>query len=160
MTMDAAAILRHARDALDGLDVLSTPGCEFLYHDPERSIPHDRRQPFATIVTDDTAHGASDRASDLARRGLYRVNVGVERDTYRAMLGPEPGWGDPAKGGVIDGPDYARVDAWLPHPVYAPMHWMCIVSPSDASWPRVRALLAEAHAKAKRSYRPRAVGDA
>lgn len=145
--MDASTILQHLR-ALDGVDVLSTPGCEFAYYDPRRDIPHDRRQPFATIVLDDTANGASDMASDLARRGLFRLNLGVERATYRAMLGSEPGWG-PGGGVVQTGHDFTQVDTWLPHPIYAPMSWVCIVAPSDRSWPRVRELLVEAHAKAK-----------
>lgn len=147
--LDVARILQLAR-SLDGVDVLETPGCVFLYYDPERSIPHDRRQPFATIVTNDEAHGASDRASRLAGRGLYRVNLGVGRETYRAMLGAEPAWG-PGGGIVQTGHDFAEVDAWLPHPIYAPMSWVCIVAPSEGTWPRLRALLEEAHALAARA---------
>lgn len=153
--MEPGAVTEHIR-SMEGVDTLDTPGCVFFYYDPQRSIPHDRRHPFATIVVDDRAHGASDQASRLGERGLFRVNIGVERETYRAMLGPEPAWGDPAKGGIIEGPEYTRVDTWLPHPVYAPMSWVCIVSPSDASWPRVAALIREAHAKARREHGRRA----
>ena len=150
MTMDADQILDHLR-SYDGVDVLSTPGCEFVYYDPQRDIPHDRRQPFATIVTNDEMHGASDRASQLAARGLFRVNAGVSRETYRRLLGPEPGWG-PGGGVVETGHDFTRTDAILPHPIYAPMSWICIVAPSEASWPMLRGLLDEAHREAKRHH--------
>lgn len=153
--MRADAILDHLRERCEGIDILSTPGCHFVYYDPERSIPHDRRQPFATIVVHDTAHGSSDQASDLARRGLYRVNLGVERETYRAMLGPEPAWG-PGGGVVETDHDLTQVDTWLPHPIYAPMSWVSIVAPSDESWPRLRELLHEAHAKARHEHARRA----
>lgn len=145
--MDADSILRHIRETLDGLDILDTPECTYVYYDPRHDLPHDRRQPFATLLRTD----AYDHASDLERRGLFRLNLGVKRETYRAMLGPEPAWG-PGGGVVETDHDLTRVDAWMPHPIYAPMGWISIVAPSDASWPRAKELLAEAHAEAKRAY--------
>ena len=152
--MEPTEILQHLRDTGAGLELLSTPGCEFVYYDPERAIPHDRRLPFLTIVTSDEREGASDRASDLARRGLWRLNLGVRRETYRAMLGPEPAWG-PGGGIVETGDDFTAVDTWLPHPIYAPMGWVCIVAPSDASRARVLELVAEAYELARSSHEKR-----
>lgn len=147
-------ILDRVRRTDEGLDILTTADAHYVYHDPERSTPHDKRQPFATIVLKDEV---SDTASDLTRRGLFRLNIGVGRETYRAMFGPEPGWG-PGGGVVATGHDFTQLDTWLPHPIYAPMSWICIVSPSDASWPRAKELLDEAYAKAKRSRRAPSVG--
>jgi hypothetical protein len=154
--MDAEEARRRIVARFDGLDVLDTPDAIYVYYDPARDTPHDKRQPFATIVRTD----AIDPASDLARRRLFRLNVGVERATYRAMFGPEPAWGPPPSHTVETGHDFTAVDTLLPHPVYAPMSWVSIIAPSEANWPRVLELLDEAHAKAKRSRRTRAVDGA
>lgn len=133
-------------EGLAGLDTILTPKAKFYYYDPARDVPHDRRQPFATIVTADDYDGAS----DLERRGAYRVNAGVERETYRALFGPEPEWS--RDGPVRTGHDFTALDTFLPHPVYAPMSWICIIDPSEASWPALRERLREAHAKARRAH--------
>ncbi len=56
------------------------------------------------------------------------------------------------RGGVIEpGHDWTQVDVLLPHPQYAPRSWVCVVSPSDATFEAtVQPLLAEAHAVAAR----------
>jgi hypothetical protein len=38
------------------------------------------------------------------------------------------------------------MDVLMPHPIYAPLNWMCILNPSDASLDAIRPLLEEAHA--------------
>jgi Family of unknown function (DUF6194) len=45
-----------------------------------------RRLPFATIVTRD----AYERVSNLDRPGVFRLNIGVGRETYRSMFGDLP----------------------------------------------------------------------
>jgi hypothetical protein len=152
--MDPERILERLR-AYEGVDILSTPECEYAYYHPARNIPHDRRIPFATLMRRDV----SDAASALERLGGYRVNAGVRRETYRALFGPEPAWG--AGGGVVEtGHDFTRRDVFLPHPIYAPMSWLCIVSPREASWPQLRAYLDEAHEKAKQALEKRTSGEA
>lgn len=57
---------------------------------------------------------------------------------------------------MIDtGVDYSSVDSVMPHPFYAPMHWVCVVNPAEGSKAQPEDLLERAHALAKRQYRPR-----
>ena len=56
--------------------------------------------------------------SNLARSGVYRVNVGVDRATYERLVGS------------LDDPDYAAFDRFVPHPVYAKQRWISILNPS------------------------------
>ena len=71
---------------------------------------------FATIVwTDEHDEGSP---SDLARDGVFRVNVGVDRETFGRLVG-----------GLTD-PDYAAMDRFVPHPVYARQRWIAILNPS------------------------------
>ena len=74
---------------------------------------------FATVVwTDEHDEGAP---SNLARPGVYRVNVGVDRETFERLVG-----------GLID-PDHAALDRFVPHPVYARHRWISILNPSHAT---------------------------
>ena len=42
----------------------------------------------------------------------------------------------------------------MPHPLYAPMHWVCILNPSQESFQSIGPLLKEAHLRAdKREMR-------
>jgi hypothetical protein len=150
--MDVAAITRYITDTFDGVDVVvgsreaGSPeiawGDTFFSYDPGSQLPPDRRFPFATIVTKD--YGDFDRASNLDRPGVFRLNIGVSKETYRALFGPQPS--APSMGEVVaTGHDFAALDRLLPHPVYAPQSWVCILNPSDAGFEAVRPLLAEAH---------------
>jgi Family of unknown function (DUF6194) len=50
--------------------------------------------------------------------------------------------------GSISEPDYAALDRFLPHPIYAPQHWVSILNPSLVSFEDlVLPLLTEAHDK-------------
>ena len=71
---------------------------------------------FATVVwTDEHDMGTP---SNLARPGVYRVNVGVDKATFERMVGDQTD------------PDYAAFDRFVPHPVYAKQRWIAILNPS------------------------------
>lgn len=74
----------------------------------------------ATIVwTDEHDEGAPSNLA--AREGVYRVNFGVDRDTFRSLVGNQTD------------PDYAALDTFVPHPVYAKQRWISILNPSHAT---------------------------
>lgn len=149
--IDEAAVARYIADTFDGLDVVAASGDTFWFYEPGSTLPPDRRLPFATLVTGDRY----DRDSRLSRPGVFRLNVGVGLDTYRALFGPPPA--PPGAGGAVDtGHDFAVLDQLLPHPVYAPMSWVCLLSPSEATFRTVQPLLAEAHGLAVRRHARRA----
>ena len=101
----------------------------------------DRHWPnFATIVTTDE----HDTASNLARPGVFRLNIGVSRPTFERLVGD------------ATDPDYTALDRVLPHPVYAKQLWISILNPSRRSFDDlVKALLVEAHDRLAASKRPR-----
>lgn len=153
--MSETEIAQYIRDTFDGVDVVVASqeggapevawGDTFFIYDPGRALPPERRFPFATIVTKD--YGDFDRASNLDRPGVFRLNIGVSRETFRALFGPQsPAAG--AEGVVSPGYDYAALDQLLPHPVYAPQSWVCVLNPSEATFQTVRSLLAEAYDRA------------
>ena len=151
--MDEAAITHYITDTFDGVDVVvasreaGSPevawGDSFFSYDPGRDLPPDRRFPFATIVTKDYAD--FDCASNLNRPSVFRLNVGVSKETYRSLFGAPPSRSG-TDSDVESGYDFTALDQLLPHPVYGRMYWVCVLNPSAATFQEVvRPLLAEAY---------------
>ena len=143
--MDQDTIIHYMTDTFPGLDVLRPtdgPGAgdTFIYYDPQRDRDPSRTLPFATIVTKD--YGDFDNTSKLNRPDVFRLNIGVSRDTFRVLVGYAPGEDAPADAAY----DFATLDRVMPHPVYAPQSWVCVLNPSDETFEtKVRQLLAEAY---------------
>jgi hypothetical protein len=135
----------HAR--IPELVALEANGDVYFYVDAV-----DRRHPILTLVTDDK----HDPASDLSRPGVYRLNIGVSPETYRARFGELPTFR--TDGGVADrgtdfhgrdalpspSPDFTALDVVMPHPVYAAMAWVCVLCPSEATFAALLPLVDEA----------------
>jgi hypothetical protein len=102
----------------------------FYFADVGGAEPPDRKFPFATIVTKD--YGEFDCASNLNRPGVFRLNIGISKQTFAGLF-PEPAEYD-----------FTALDRLLPHPVYGKMYWVCVLNPSAATFEVVRPLLAEA----------------
>ncbi|HEU0080196.1 MAG TPA: DUF6194 family protein [Longimicrobiaceae bacterium] len=139
--MDEDAIIRYVSETFTGVDVVRpgpdaepaiARGDTFFIYDPERNLPPQKQFPFATIVTKD--YGDFDRASNLDRPGVFRLNVGVGKETYRALFGESAGH------------DFTALDRLMPHPVYGPQHWVSILNPAEETFrEHVRPLLDEAY---------------
>lgn len=155
--MDQRAITQYITDTFAGVDV-STPsegiatGDTFFIYDPDRALEPKHQFPFATIVTKD--YGDFDRASNLNRPGVFRLNIGVGGETYRSLFGPHPS-PPGAAGDVKAGHDFRALDRVLPHPVYAPQSWICVLNPSEETFQTVQPLLAEAYDQAVKRYTAR-----
>ena len=135
--MDAASLTDYIR-ALPGVETSEAFGYTFFF------VGADRMLPFATLAHADNEY---DRVSDLDREGVYRLNLGVGRETYRSLFGPEPPRA--GAGGIVEtGHDFTELDRILPHPVYAPQSWICVLSPGEETFRTVQPLLAEAYDRA------------
>jgi hypothetical protein len=150
--MDEALIARYIADTFAGVDVVRPEegrgapeiarGDTFFIYDPDRNLEPKYRFPFATLVTKD--YGDFDRASNLDRPGVFRLNIGVSKETYRSLFGPQPP--PPVPDGVVNtGHDFTALDQIMPHPVYAPQSWICVLNPGEATFPSLQPLLAEAY---------------
>jgi hypothetical protein len=112
----------------------------FLIYDPDRVIPAEKQFPYATVVVND--YPGFDEFSDLARDGVYRVNIWVSKDTFDEETPDE----NP------DTIDYTAFDRIIPHPVYGAQSWLSVVNPGQETDAKVRELLAEAHDRARARY--------
>jgi hypothetical protein len=134
--LDEAAITAYIAETCPGTNVVAgtdglAAGDTFFIYDPDRNLPDRQQLPFATIVTKD--YGDFDNASNLNRDGVFRLNIGVSRGTYRSLF-------DDA-----EAHDFTALDRLMPHPVYGSQSWICVLNPSAGTFERLKPLLREAY---------------
>lgn len=153
--MDQDAIIQYVTDTFAGIALLRPtegPGAgdTFFYYDPQGDLDMSRSLPFATIVTKD--YGEFDNTSHLDREGVFRLNIGVSRDTFRTLFGYAPGEDAPSGAAY----DYTALDRLMPHPVYAPQSYVCVLNPSAETFEAaINPLLAEAYSRAAAQHAAR-----
>ena len=101
----------------------------------------DRKLSFATTISSDYDY---DHVSNLNRPGVFRLNIGGGKQTFQSLFGT-------AKVDVKNY-DFTALDVIMPHPDYAQQHYICVLSPSEATFEKIRLLLAEAYDIAARRY--------
>jgi hypothetical protein len=109
----------------------------FFYRD-------DHMHAFATIASTGNEY---EKISNLDRPGVYRLNIGVSRETFRSLFGTK-------KVSVSDY-DFTALDIIMPHPDYSSQSFICVLSPSEATFERIRPMLEEAYDIAMKRYNKR-----
>jgi hypothetical protein len=145
-TVDEASIIRYVSGQFEDVNVVvgsqEAGSPEIAWGDTFFIHKGDRNQfPFATIVTKD--YGDFDNASNLNRDGVFRLNIGVSKETFGSLFRDDATH------------DFTALDILMPHPVYGRNHWVCVLNPSDATFESIKQLLAEAYDIAVRRAQPR-----
>ena len=113
-----------------------------LFYNPGKKLPNGVY--FCTIKEQD---GENDKSSNLSRKDVFRVSIGLPVNIYQNMFGDKPK--RPPKGGVVDTKhDFTKINTIMPHPIYAWMSWICVLSPSKNFFKEIYPLIEEAHIKA------------
>lgn len=124
-------ITQHIIDSLGGGHFEVADDNTFFFH------AADNKFPFATIVTKDSDF---DSASNLDRPGVFRLNVGVGKETFRALFGEQ----EQEQADI----DFTALDRLMPHPVYGKMYWVSVINPGAKTFEMVKPLIAEARSLA------------
>lgn len=136
----------HILRELDGVFPTEAWGETSYFYNPGHVFDHGAY--FATIKQ---RNGPNDSASQLDRRGVWRLNMGVSKAAYFELFGPPPH--RPGKGVIIASDwDFAALDTFTPHPVYGWMSWVAVLNPSEATWARCVRLLQSAHSRAMGTF--------
>ena len=151
--MNEAEISRYITDTFEGIDVVVASDASFFFYNPDSTLTPDHRFPFVTMVMSD----AYDQFSNLNRPSVFRLNIGIGKQTFRSLFGlPKPPLSrDSAaeRGENSSDYDFTALDQVMPHPVYGRMYWVCVLNPSDEAFEtNVRPLLAEAYELAVSKY--------
>jgi hypothetical protein len=109
----------------------------FIYRD-------DDMLPFATIASTGNEY---EKISKLDRPGVYRVNIGVSRETFKSLFGTNKP--------DVSAYDFTALDTIMPHPDYSAQSFICVLSPSEVTFERIKPLLAEAYDIAVKKYNQR-----
>jgi hypothetical protein len=130
--VDQDAIIQYVSQTFAGVDVVRPhegPGAGDTFF-----ILPGKKMPFATIVTRD--YGDFDNASNLNRPDVYRLNIGVSKETFQRLVDDDKA-----------SHDFAALDTLMPHPIYGQQHWLCVLNPRPETFERLKPLLAEAYAR-------------
>ena len=149
--MNEDEISRYITDIFKGVDVVVAMDASFFFYNPDSSVPPDHMFPIVTIVTTD----AYDQFSDLNRPSVFRLNIGVSKQTFRLLFSSPklPSATDSAAENGDTDYDFTALDQLMPHPVYGRMYWVCVLNPSNETFEtKVQPLLAEAYEQAVSKY--------
>ena len=125
---------------LDDVVPKSSWGETSLFYNPGKILPNGIY--FCTIKE---KNGDNDKSSGLDRDSVFRVSIGVGKSNYQKHFGVKPK--RPEKGGIVNTiHDFTKLDELMPHPIYAWMSWVQILSPSKSSFESILPLIKDAHA--------------
>ena len=111
---------------LDNVQRVENFGYSFFF------VGDDHRLPFVSIADSDNDF---DSVSNLGRDGIFRINIGVSRETFESLLADSS----------TENVDYSVLDVFLPHPHYSKQRFVCILNPSGENAETVKRLIVEAH---------------
>jgi hypothetical protein len=147
---------RYITETFKDVDVVVNSDNSFFFYNPDPDNL-DHMFPFTTLMVNDV----NDQFSNLDREGVYRLNIGVSKQTFQSLFGlpkSKSGEDSATEGDEPDSRfDYTAFDQLMPHPVYGRMYWVCILNPSDETFKmKVYPLLAEAYKSAVGKYQKKA----
>ena len=133
--MNESSVVDYITKTFPEVETTSSFGYTFFFYRSERKLP------FATLIASDYDY---DRISNLDRPGVFRLNIGISKQTFQSLFGTTKV--------DVSNYDFTALDVIMPHPDYAKQHFVCVLSPSETTFERVGALLAEAYDIAVRRY--------
>lgn len=131
-------ITNHIISAFEGVESTVNLGYTFFFY------RDDQMHAFATIASTGNEY---EKISNLDRPGVYRLNMGVSRETFQSLFG--------AKKINPSDYDFTALDVIMPHPDYSSQHFLCVLSPGEETFEKIRPMLAEAYDIAVKRYNRR-----
>ena len=126
--MDESSVANYITQTFPGVETTINFGYTFFFYGSDHTLP------FATIASSGNEY---ERISNLDRPGVFRLNIGVSKQTFQSLFG--------ATKVDVSSYDFTALDVIMPHPDYAKQYFICVLSPSEPTFERIRTLLAEAY---------------
>lgn len=145
--MNETEMRQYIADTFSGVDSVVNADNWFFFYNPDPNVEPDRMFPWVTLMTNDI----NDQFSNLDRPSIYRLNIGVSKQTFQSIFGTK------RRPSFTDAPptdyDFTALDQLMPHPVYGRQYWVSILNPSDETFEnKVLPLLNEAYEAAVSKY--------
>lgn len=136
--IDESSISSYITSTFEDVENSTNLGYVFFFYRDDHMVS------FATIASSGNEY---EKVSRLDRPGVYRLNIGVSRETFQSLFGTD-------KINVSDY-DFTALDLIMPHPDYSAQLFICVLSPSEATFETIKPLLAEAYDIAVKKYNRR-----
>ena len=133
--IDESFITSYITSTFENVETSVNLGYTFFFYRDDHMLP------FATIASTGNEY---EKISNLDRPGVYRLNIGLSRETFQSLFGTNKV--------DLGAYDFTALDMIMPHPDYAAQSFICVLSPSEATFERIRPLLAEAYDIARKRY--------
>jgi hypothetical protein len=148
-TMLPDEILNYCLENLNGVVRAENWGERGIFYNPNNTL-----KKGVYILTLKEKDGENDKASNVNRDGIFRVNMGLRKDTFKNLFGEIPK--RPPAGGIVEMDyDFTQLNKIMPHPVYAWMGWVCVLNPSPETFEEMKPLIQESYIFAQEKFRKR-----
>lgn len=142
-------IITYCTKTLEDVVLVSSWGEQGIFYNPQQKL---KRGVY--ILTIKEKDGSNDKSSNLNRDTVFRVNLGIRKATFKKLFGEIPK--RPDAGCIVDMEyDFTAIDKIIPHPVYAWMGWISVVSPSVETFEILKPLIDEAYEFSREKFAKR-----
>ncbi len=147
--MQVDEIISYCLEKFEGTVLVNSWGEKGIFYNPDNKL---KRGIY--VLTIKEKDGENDKASSLDREGIFRVNIGIRKNTFLNLFESVPK--RPEKGGIVKMDyDFTITNKILPHPVYAWMSWICVLNPTKQTFEKLKPLIQEAYEYAKEKFSKR-----
>lgn len=137
--MNAENVIEYCLKQYNGVVLKESWGEKGVFYNPNNSL---KRGVYVLTVKE--KDGANDKGSRLCRENIYRLNVGLRKETFIKHFGYIPN--RPAAGKIVDMAfDFTALDTIIPHPVYAWMGWVCVLNPTQKTFEEFEPMIKESY---------------
>ena len=144
--MNIDEIIKYCLDNFQYLNLIESFKEKSLFYNPNNKL---KRGIYILTIKD--KNGPNDKVSNLDRENIFRVNIGIRKETFKKLFNEIPK--RPSKGGIVNMPyDFTLLNTILPHPIYAWMYWICILNPSNEMFERSKPLINESYEYAQEKF--------
>lgn len=145
-TMTRDQIILEVQNSFNGLVKNKNWGEIGLFYNPENKLSKG-----IYLLTFKEKDGANDKASNIDRENIYRMNLGISKESFFQLFGNKPK--RPKAGQIINMPyDFSELNRIMPHPVYGWMNWVCVLNPTRETFNKLFPLIEEGYSLALKKY--------
>ena len=140
--MQVQSIIEKIENDFEGVIPKPSWGETSMFYNPGSLLPNGVY--FCTLKE---KNGENDKSSMLDRENVFRLSIGITKDTFEKKFGSRPK--RPPKGGIIDtAHDFTALNELMPHPIYGWMSWVQVLNPSESTFEALLPLITEAYENA------------
>jgi|GEM_PF-149264 len=143
-------IIEYVTSNHEGIVIDYNWGDRGMFYNPGNRLPRGIH-----IMTFKVKDSRNDTVSKLNRQGVYRLNMGISKETFIQMFGRIPA--RPTVGGTAaTGHDYRQLDLITPHPKFGWMAWISVLNPGHTTFETLKPLIEESCKLARQKYEKKA----